>query len=338
MKENDAILKNMQNNMTSLTNSNLELKNMFGQFMKMNTTLSLGLGTLPGNTITNSKEDLKGFTTRRGTTYPRPTIPTTSSSLVVERETEATKDTVHPTNNESTEDVQPPVVPSESLILDSEPVNSSIIKPVASQISAPRLNQRPSILYPSRLQDQKLQLADCLISRSVGVAEDVYVKVGSFYFLADFVVVDFDADPRVPLILERSFLKTRKTFIDVFEGELTLRVGKEAITFNVDQTSRYSANYNDMTAERIDVIDMACEEYSQEVITTNATTNAENNDFLLEEVDAFLALEDDPTSPEVDQSYLDFEGDILLLEAFLSDDPSLPLHIKEIICLKFVRN
>nr|GFB84962.1 reverse transcriptase domain-containing protein [Tanacetum cinerariifolium] len=78
--------------------------------------------------------------------------------------------------------------------------------------------------------------------------------------------VDSDADPRVPLILGRSFLKTRKVLIDVFKEELTLRVGKEAITFNLDQTSRYSANYKDMTANRIDVIDMACEEYSQEVL------------------------------------------------------------------------
>nr|GEV45827.1 reverse transcriptase domain-containing protein [Tanacetum cinerariifolium] len=77
-----------------------------------------------------------------------------------------------------------------------------------------------------------LELADRLISRSVGVAEDVFVKVGIFRFSADFVVVDFDADPRVPIILERSFLKTERALIDVFEGELTLRVGKEAITFN----------------------------------------------------------------------------------------------------------
>nr|GFD13940.1 reverse transcriptase domain-containing protein [Tanacetum cinerariifolium] len=84
--------------------------------------------------------------------------------------------------------------------------------------------------------------------------------VGKFHFLADFVVVDFDADPRVPLILRRSFLKTRRAFIDVFEGELTLHAGKEAITLNLDQTSRYSANYNDMTANQIDIIDMACEE------------------------------------------------------------------------------
>nr|GEY03713.1 hypothetical protein [Tanacetum cinerariifolium] len=154
-----------------------------------------------------------------------------------------------------------------------------------------------------------LELADHSISRPVGVAEGVYVKVGSFHFLADFVVVDFDADSRVPLILERSFLKTKRALIDVFKGELTLRVGKEAITFNLDQTSRYSANYSDMTAKRIDVIDMACEEYS---------------DFLLEEVDTFLTIEDDPTSPKVYQPYLDPEGDILLLEAFLNDDPSLP--------------
>nr|GFA77423.1 hypothetical protein [Tanacetum cinerariifolium] len=107
MKANDAILKNMQTNMTLLTNSNLELKNMFGQFMKMNTVSSSGSGTLPSNTVTNPKEDLKGITTQSGTAYQRPTIPTTSSSLpkVVECEIEVTKDTVPPTNNGSTKDV-----------------------------------------------------------------------------------------------------------------------------------------------------------------------------------------------------------------------------------------
>nr|GEW58020.1 reverse transcriptase domain-containing protein [Tanacetum cinerariifolium] len=104
--------KNMKTNMTSLTNSNLELKNMFGQFMKMNTTSSSGSETLPSNTVTNPKKDLKGITTHSGTAYQGPTIPTTSSSLpqVVERETEVTKDTVPPTNNGSTKNVQPPVV------------------------------------------------------------------------------------------------------------------------------------------------------------------------------------------------------------------------------------
>nr|GEV12759.1 reverse transcriptase domain-containing protein [Tanacetum cinerariifolium] len=90
MKANDAILKNMQTNTTSLINSNLELKNMFGQFMKMNTASFSGSGTLPGNTVTKPKEDLKSITTRSGTAYQGPTIPITFSSLpqVVERETE----------------------------------------------------------------------------------------------------------------------------------------------------------------------------------------------------------------------------------------------------------
>ncbi|GKA87176.1 reverse transcriptase domain-containing protein [Tanacetum coccineum] len=139
--------------------------------------------------------------------------------------------------------------------------------------------------------------------------------------------------------------RTGRALIDVYEGELTLRVGKEAVTFNLDQTLRYSSNYDDMTANRIDVIEMACEEYSQEVLgfsdviasgnptpyydpivsTSSPTlTPFGDSDFLLEEVDAFLALEDDPTSPEVDDSYYDPEGDILLLESFLNDDPSLP--------------
>ncbi|GJT51772.1 reverse transcriptase domain-containing protein [Tanacetum coccineum] len=111
-----------------------------------------------------------------------------------------------------------------------------------------------------------LELADRSITQPIGIAEDVDLKVGKFQFPADFVVVDFDADPRVPLILGRSFLKTRRALIDVYEGELTLHVGKEAVTFNLDQTSRYSSNYDDMTANQNDVIDMDCEEYSQEVL------------------------------------------------------------------------
>ncbi|GKF82652.1 reverse transcriptase domain-containing protein, partial [Tanacetum coccineum] len=190
-----------------------------------------------------------------------------------------------------------------------------------------------------------LELADHSITQPIGIAEDVYVKVGKFHFPANFVVVDFDNDPRVPLILGRSFLKTGHALIDVYKGELTLRVGKEAVTFNLDQTLRYSSNYDDMTANRIDVIEMACEEYSQEVlgfsdmiVSSNPTpyydpiistssltlTPFGDSDFLLEELDAFLALKDDPTSLEVNDSYYDPEGDILLLEAFPNDDPSLP--------------
>nr|GFB61529.1 reverse transcriptase domain-containing protein [Tanacetum cinerariifolium] len=150
-----------------------------------------------------------------------------------------------------------------------------------------------------------LELADHSISRPVGVAEDVYVKVDSFPFSADFVVVDFDADPRVPLILRRSFLKTGRALIDVFKGELTLR---EVLGFSDVIASGNPTPY-----------------YDPIVSTTFLTlTPFGNSDFFLEEVDAFLAIEDDHTSPEFYQPYLNPEGDIFLLEVFLNDDPSLP--------------
>nr|GEX72610.1 reverse transcriptase domain-containing protein [Tanacetum cinerariifolium] len=170
----------------------------------------------------------------------------------VERETEVTKDTVPPTNNGSSKDVQPLVVKIATLMQNSEPV----VAPVAETTAAP-----------------------------------------------------------------------------------------VTITFNLDQTSRYLANYNNITANQIDIIDMACEEYSQEVLSfSNVITSGNptpyynlivstssltltpfgDSDFLLEEVNAFLSLEDDATSPKVDHSYYDPKGDVLPFESFLNDDQSLP--------------
>nr|GEZ46413.1 retrovirus-related Pol polyprotein from transposon 17.6 [Tanacetum cinerariifolium] len=181
-------------------------------------------GTLPGNTITNPKEDLKGITTQSGVAYQGPTIP--ASSKVAKQETE-------------------------------------VSKPVVAPVSAPMPNLKPSIPYPSRRDNKR------------------------------------------------------------------------------------RPNYDQITANKIDVTDEACEEYSQEVLgfsyvtasgsptpsddpivsTTYPTlTPFGDSDFLLfEEADAFLSLEDDPDSPELDPSYYDPEGDILLLEAILNSDPSPPL-------------
>nr|GEV65806.1 reverse transcriptase domain-containing protein [Tanacetum cinerariifolium] len=100
-----------------------------------------------------------------------------------------------------------------------------------------------------------LELADQSITRPKRVAEEVFVKVGKFHFMTDFVVVDFEADPRVPLILGRSFLRIGRALIDVYVEEITLRVNNEVVTFNLNQTTRYSSTYNDMSINRIDVID-----------------------------------------------------------------------------------
>nr|GEU96573.1 DNA-directed DNA polymerase [Tanacetum cinerariifolium] len=368
-------------------------------FVNSNTTSTLSSGTLPSNTIANPKSDLKAITTQSGVSYDGPQI----LPKVVEYEPEATKDTVNPTNNENTKDVQPHAVQPESPVSISKPVTSEpeiapIFKDMSFEISftdalilMPKfastlkalignkkklseialLNEHCSAVLlkklPKNLGDPDkflipcdfpgmveclaqadlgasinlmtfsvwkrlslpdltptcitLELADRSITRPVGVAEDIYVKVESFYFSADFVVVDFDADPRVPLILGRSFLKTGRALIDVFEVELTLRVGKEAITFNLDQTSIYSDNYSDMTTKRIDVIDMACEEYSQEVLGFSDTISSGNP---TPYYDPIVFATSPTLTPFENSDFLLEEGYILLLEAFLNDDPSLP--------------
>nr|GFA90288.1 reverse transcriptase domain-containing protein [Tanacetum cinerariifolium] len=111
-----------------------------------------------------------------------------------------------------------------------------------------------------------LELADRSITRPKGVAKDVFVKVGKFHFPTDFVVIDFKADPRVPLILERSFLRIGRALIDVYGEEITLRINDESVTFNLNQTVRYSSTYDDNLVNQIDVIDIPCEEYAQDVL------------------------------------------------------------------------
>ncbi|GKB82962.1 reverse transcriptase domain-containing protein [Tanacetum coccineum] len=100
-----------------------------------------------------------------------------------------------------------------------------------------------------------LDLADRLITRPKGLAEDIFVKVGNFHFPTDFVVVDFEADPRVPLILGRSFLRTSRALIDVYEGELVLRDGNEQITFHVNGTSKHPQKH---VNESIKMVNNTC--------------------------------------------------------------------------------
>nr|GEX01314.1 reverse transcriptase domain-containing protein [Tanacetum cinerariifolium] len=384
IEANDAILKNMQTNLTSWTNSNLELKNMFGQFMRMNTASTSGSGQLPSNIISNPKEDLKE-----------------------ERETEVTKDTVQP----STENIQPPVVQTQVLIDEpvvkptipyplrvnkqklcekddklalkfleifrklnfelsfadallhmpkfatifkrdsgkflipcdfSELVDCLAVADLGASINLMPLSIWEHLSLPELTPTQMiLELADRSTTRPAGIVEDVFVKIEKFHFPTNFVVVDYVVDPRVPLILGSPFLRTGRALIDVYGEELTLRVDNEAITFKVGQTSSFS--YNDAESiNRIDVIDVACEEYSQEVLgffvsgnptpstkpivsTSSLTiTPFRDSDSILEETNAFLAIKYEPISLEIDDSYYDSEGDVLLLKEFLNDDPSSP--------------
>ncbi|GJY82037.1 reverse transcriptase domain-containing protein [Tanacetum coccineum] len=200
-------------------------------------------------------------------------------------------------------------------------------------------------LTPTRMI---LELVDRSTTSPSDIAKDVFVKVGKFHFLVDFVVVDYVVDPRVPLIIGRPFLRTAHALINVYGEELTLRVDDEAITFKVGQTSRYSYN-NAKSVNRIDVIDILCEEYAQEElgfldssksgnptpsldpilsISFPSLTPFEGGDFILEEIEACLT--NDSIPPGIDDANFDPEGDLLLLEKLLNDDPSSPLPPKEL--------
>nr|GEY89351.1 reverse transcriptase domain-containing protein [Tanacetum cinerariifolium] len=197
-------------------------------------------------------------------------------------------------------------------------------------------------LTPTRMT---LELADRSITHPKGVAEDVFIKVGKFHFPTDFVVVDFEADPRVPLILGRSFLRTGRALIDVYGEEITLRVDDEVVTFNLNQTTRYSSIYDDLSVNQIDIIYVAREEYAQEILgfsknslggnptstsepiifdSSPSLTPFEGSNFILEEIEAYL--KDKSISSKIDHTDCDSEGDICLIEKLLNNDPfQLPL-------------
>ncbi|GJZ03061.1 reverse transcriptase domain-containing protein [Tanacetum coccineum] len=172
IKANDAVMRNMQNQTQNMQNQMTNLTDLLTKFMNSNTASTSGSGSLPSNTVANPKSDLKAITTRSGVSYQGPTIPTTSSSppKVVERETEVTKDTVPPTNNGSTKDVQPPVVQVQPQVPNSEPV--------VAPVSAPKPNPKPSIPYPSRLNDQKIrEKANNQIEKFYQIFQDLHFEI-----------------------------------------------------------------------------------------------------------------------------------------------------------------
>nr|GFB34359.1 DNA-directed DNA polymerase [Tanacetum cinerariifolium] len=279
--------------------------------------------------------------------YKEPPIPPTSVNQ--QKPVEVTKDT----EPQNFDDIHPPTVQAEVQI-DKPTDEPVVVIPKA----------KPNLPYPSRLQKEKnrekddilaskfmeifrdlhfeLKLADRTISKPTGVAENVFVKVGKFYFPADFVILDFVADPRVPLILGRPFLSTTHALIDVYEGEITLRHDDQSLTLKCGDTP--SISYNNLESlNKVDLIDATCEEFSQVVLgfTDDVSTEISSlfyepivssslqnltpfdaSDFLLlDEADAFIVIDDEPISSNIDATYYDPEEDILILEALLNNDP-----------------
>nr|GEW41745.1 reverse transcriptase domain-containing protein [Tanacetum cinerariifolium] len=308
--------------------------------------------TLSSNTIQNPKGEMKAITTRSGVAYEGPSIPT--PKRVVEQETDETTDKEQTNFQGSTALIQPSRCSSKNLLEKLGDPGKFLIPcdfsrmdvcPALADLGA-SINLMPCFIWkklslpeltPTRMT---LELADQSITHPKGVTEDVFVKVGKFHFPTDFVVVDFKADPRVPLILGRSFLRTVRDLIYVCGEEITLQFNDKAITFNLNQTTRYSSTYDDLSVNRIDIIDVAREEYAQAILgfsnnylgsnptstsepilsdASHSLTPFEGSNFILEEIKAYL--KDESSLPEIDHADCDRERDICLIEKLLNDDP-----------------
>ncbi|GKB89661.1 hypothetical protein Tco_0961933 [Tanacetum coccineum] len=320
-----------------LTNDN---KNMMSSFFQMNTTSSSGSGSLPSNTVANPRGDLKAITTRSSISYDGPPIPPPFSLLpkVVEREPEVTKDMVEP----STKNIQPLVVQIQALI--DEPV----------------VAPKPFIPYPSRANKQKLrEKDDNLASKFVEIFRELHFELSfadallhmpkftsMFKSLLNnkeklFDLAKTPVNENCSAIILKKFPKKLGDpgkflipydFPEIVECLALADLDDEAITFKVCQTSKYSYN-NAKSVNRIDVIDVSCEEYAQEVLgfldsskSSNPTpsldpilstsfpslTPFEGGDFILEEIEACLT--NDSIPPGIDDADFDPEGDLLLLK------------------------
>nr|GEV22364.1 reverse transcriptase domain-containing protein [Tanacetum cinerariifolium] len=208
------------------------------------------------NIVPNSKGEMKAVTTRSGLAYEGPLIPTNSPlEKVDEQNTEEILDKEHSNCSRSTAQVQPPVVPisiskpnvprtqskptisypssfADALLL--MPKFASIIKSLLAnkdklfELAKVPLNENCSAMILKKLLEKLGDPADRSITHPKGVVEDVFVNMEKFHFPTDFMVVDFEVDPRVPLILGRSFLRTGYALIDVYGEEITLRVNDES--------------------------------------------------------------------------------------------------------------
>nr|GEU44403.1 DNA-directed DNA polymerase [Tanacetum cinerariifolium] len=341
-------------------------------------------GTLSSNTIPNPKGEMKAITTRSGVSYERPSILTPKKVVERETEETTDKEqsnfqgiTAHiqPSVTPIPEpdkffqifqDLHFDISFADALLLMpnfASTIKSLLInKDKLFELAKIPLNENCSVMLLKKLlenledpgkflipcdfsgMDMTLKIADRSITCPKGVASDVFVKVGKFHFPTDFVVVDFKADPRVPLILGRSFLRTGRALIYFYREEITLRVNDKAITFNLNQTMRHSSTYEDLSVNRIDIINVVREEYAQDILgfsnnslggnptstsepilsdSSLSITSFKGSDFILEEIDAYL--NDESISSEIDHADCDLEGDICLIEKLLNNDP-LQLH------------
>nr|GEU82158.1 hypothetical protein [Tanacetum cinerariifolium] len=342
VKANDAVMKNMQTQGQNMQNQLTNLTDLITKFVNSNNASTSSSSTLPRNTIANQESDLKAITARSGVSYDGPQIP----PKVVENEPDVTKDKVNPTNNGNTEDIQPQAVQSESPALISKPVISEpaialIFKDMSFKISfvdalilMPKFASTLKALIENKEKLSEMARTPLNEHRSVVLLKKLPKKLedpSKFLIPCDFLGMAEClalADLGASINLMPFFVWKRLSLPDLTPTCMTLDLADRSIYRSVGVAEAVYVKVEDhsLRPKELSLMYSKATPYDDTIVSTTSPTLTpfKNSDFLLEEVDAFLAIEDEPTSSDFHQSYLDPEGDILLLEAFLNDDPSLP--------------
>nr|GEV58033.1 hypothetical protein [Tanacetum cinerariifolium] len=257
----------------SMSNQTNELKNMMTSFFQMNTGFSSGLGSLPSNTIANPKGELKAITTRSGLVLDGPSV-TMPPLFINPKEDERVEETLtDPELAEYTIKVSYPLVkkskpPSLINYVEKDEIQIHKFWQMLKQlhINITLVDALILILKYQKMlkallstKEKLLKLANTPLNENylsvilkklreklrdpwkflARIARDVFVLVGKFTFLTDFVIIDYESDPRVPLILGRPFLWTAPALIDIHEEEMILRDGDERLTLKVTRSSDF---------------------------------------------------------------------------------------------------
>ncbi|GJX31009.1 reverse transcriptase domain-containing protein [Tanacetum coccineum] len=282
---------------------------------------------------------MKAITTQSGVAYEGPSIPTNPSpKKVVEQETEETTDKEQTNFQGSTAHIQPLVNP----IPISEPMNCSamLLKNLLEKFGDPS-----KFLIPFDFPGMDVCHALADLGASINLMPlSIWKKLSLPELTPTRMTLEL-ADRSITRPcgefspLGRSFLRTGRALIDVYGEEITLRVDNEAVTFNLNQTTRYSLTYDDTSLNRIDVMDVVYEEYAPELLGFSNKSSGGNptpisepltSEFILEEIEAYL--KDNSISPKINHVDCNPEGDICLIEKLLNNDPFQlpPIDLKQV--------
>nr|GEW11739.1 DNA-directed DNA polymerase [Tanacetum cinerariifolium] len=344
----------------SMSNQTNELKNMMASFFQMNTTSTSGSRPIPSNTIGNPKHEMKAITTRSGIVLDGPFVPIPPPFINPE-EDERTEETLPDQKlAEYTIKVPPPLVQKSKpsslgnyVVHQRDPYHPPVIlKKLPEKLGDPgkflipcsfselkfkaladicdSINLMPLLVWkklglPELISTRMtLELANRVICTPAGIARDVFVPVRKYTFPADFVIVDYESDHQISLILGRPFLRTSRSLIDVHEEEMIFHDDDERLTLNMRyDTLSFSNQPHKELINMINIYNDSYEDYLEDLFATNhlsGNTTSSSPDYLLKEFADELALITFPSRN--DDLPFDIESDLREIEYFHNHDPT----------------